>query len=209
MANILSKAKAKKTSTKAKKDDKLTVVVKNEEFSTALKEVAVLDSEIKDKTARLEVSKGIVKRHGIDEYSKLYNLEGKNVGSFNMKNEDGDSVMFLPTDRYIKIDEDQAETLREDYGDDIVDETTIYSFKPSLLEKYQDQIVELLEKAGDFMTEEEKDNLLEATTTFAVKKGTIDKVKLLAVEKKTTCKDVLADIQPVYMSKNAKLATKN
>jgi hypothetical protein len=206
MANILSKAKAKKTTTTAKKDTKPTVVVTDPEFATALKEVATLDKEIKDKTARLEVSKGVVKRHGIDEYSKLYELEGKNVGSFNMKNEDGDSVMFLPADRYLKIDEESADTLKEEYGEDIVDENTVYSFKTSILEKYFDQIAELLDKAGDFMTDEEKDNLIEAKTSFSIKKGTIDKVKLIATEKKTTCKEVLEDIQPIYSAKNAKLA---
>ena len=48
--------------------------------------------------------------------------------------------MFLPTDMYIKIDEERSEELKKKYGEDIVTEKTVYTMDTELVDNYVDII---------------------------------------------------------------------
>lgn len=198
-------AKAKKTTKKAtaKKDDKTIVNVAGKEFAEKLEKFANLKAQMDELKADLAMSQEFVKSVGIEEYTKLVETTKVNSGSFILASETGGRVMVLPTKKYIKIDEAQAETLTETYGEGVVSETTKYGFNTKILEKNMDAISEALLES-DALSAEDKENLIEATTTFAVEKETLDKVYTLSKESENSVTEVIEDIQPVFQLKNAK-----
>ena len=201
-SGLFGKAKPAKKA-KAKKDDKLIVNVEGKEFAEKLEKFATLKAQMDELKADLAMSQEFVKGVGIEEYAKIVEKEKRNPGSFIMASETGGRVMFLPTKKYIKIGEGDAENLVETYGEDIVNEDTKYAFNTEVLMRNMDTISDLIMNSED-ITEDDKENLLEETTTFTVEKETLDKVYTLSKESKMDVSDVLEDIQPVYQVKNAK-----
>ena len=111
------------------------------------------------------------------------------------ENEMGDTAqfMFVPTDRYITINEERAEELKEEYGDEIVDEKTTFSFDDLMIEKYGEILSEMIENC-DEIPDKDKEKIIKATTTYTVAKGTIDKFLVYgeAAELMETVKPVVA-----------------
>ena len=200
-ANVFTKAKENSKSA-PKKDEKLIINVKGTEFAEKLQKFATLKSQIDELEAELAMSQDFVKTTGIDEYSKLIESKKINIGSFIITADNGSKVMFLPTKKYIRIDEAQANILKETYGDTIVDENTIYQFNNEILLKNMDAIAKLIEES-DVLSESDKNNLIEAKTAFAIEKDALDRVYTLSKESGNSVKDVLIDIQPVYQLKGA------
>jgi len=198
-------AKAKKTGTKktAKKDDKIIIDVEGKEFAEKLEKFANLKSQIDDLTSELNMAKEIVKEVGTEEYVKLITSKKTNTGSFIIASETGGRVMVAPTKKYIKIDEEGAETLQETYGDDIVSENTVYAFNTKILMKNMDVIEKLIEESEE-ISDADKESLIEAKVTYSVEKDALDKVYTLAKETETDVLEVIEDLQPVVMLKNAK-----
>ena len=202
-SNLFSKAKKSPKKATAKKDDKLIVNVDGEEFAKKLENFANLKAQMDELKAEMAMSQEFVKSVGIEEYAKLVEKTKTNPGSFLLASKTGGRVMILPTKKYIKIDEAASENLIESYGEDVVEETTKYGFNTDVLMRNMDAIsAALLE--SDLLSEEDKENLIEATTTYAVSKDTLDKVYTLSKESENTVSEVIEDIQPVVMMKNAK-----
>jgi hypothetical protein len=200
--NLFAKAKKTTTNTKAKKDDKTIVNVPGKEFAEKLAKFATLKAQMDELKAEMSMSQEFVKSVGIDEYTKLVETTKTNCGSFILASETGGRVMILPTKKYIKIDEATAETLTETYGEGIVNENTTYGFNTDVLMRNMDAIsTALLE--SDLLSDDDKENLIEATTTYAVAPDTLDKVYVLAQESGNSVAEVIEDIQPVVMMKNA------
>ena len=199
---MFAKAKpAKKVA--AKKDDKIIVDVKGKEFAEKLEKFATLKSQMDEMKAEMAMSQEFVKAVGIEEFAGLVDEKKINVGSFILASETGGRVMVLPTKKYIKIDESAAENLIEVYGEDIVEETTKYGFNTKVLMRNMEVISDIL-LGSDQISDNDKENLIEQTTTHAVAKETLDKVYTLAKESGNSIADVIEDIQPVTMLKNAK-----
>jgi len=198
-------AKAKKTGTKktAKKDDKIIVDVEGKEFAEKLEKFANLKAQIDDLTSELNMAKEIVKEVGTNEYIKLVENKKVNTGSFIVASETGGRVMIAPTKKYIKIDEEGAESLQETYGDDIVTENTVYAFNTKILMKNMEVIEKMIEDSEE-ISQDDKDALIEAKVTYAVEKDALDRVYTLSVESKNDVGDVIDDLQPIIMLKNAK-----
>jgi hypothetical protein len=205
--NIFGKAK-EKAPAKAKKDDKIVVKVDGKEFAEKLSKFAILKSQIEQLETELAMSQDFVKSTCIEKFAELYESKKTSVGSFNVEAEDGSSVMFLPTKKYIKIDEAQANVLKETYGDAVVEETTSYGFNTDILMKNMNVISKLIEES-DEISDSDKENLIEAKTAITVEKDALDKVYTYATESGNSVKDVLTDLQPVYQMKNARTAKKN
>lgn len=204
MANMFDKAKKKPATKKtAKKDDKIIVDVKGEDFAKNLNTFATLKSQIDDLTSELEMAKSVVKEFGTGEYVKLIEEKKINVGSFILASDDGGRVMIAPTKKYIKIDESGAETLQESYGDEIVSEDTKFSFNTKILMANMDTISDLIQSSPD-ISDADKENLLEAKTSYSVEKDALDKVYTLSQESGNDVLDVIEDLQPIVMLKNPK-----
>lgn len=201
--NLFEKAK-KESKNKVKKDDKIVVNISGKEFSEKLKKFLMLKDQIEELKAELAMSQEYVKNVSIEEFAKLIEDKKTNVGSFVLKSEDGESIMVVPTKKYISIDEDAANNLKETYGDDIVVEETKYSFNNDVLMRNMEVINDLIQNS-ELISKEDKESLIEAVTNYSINKDALDKVYLLAKESGKSVMEVLSDIQPVIQNKNVKI----
>ena len=107
--------------------------------------------------------------------------------------------MFVPSDKYISLTADKAETLREEFGDDIVEEKTTFSFDNDMIEKYGEVLSMLIENCSD-ISDADKGKIIKATTVFSVSKGTIDVMK-----KYGEVSEVMEQVKPVIALKGAEV----
>jgi len=198
--NLFAKKKATAKATTLKKDDKTVVIVPGKDFATQLGRFNELKASVANLTAELKGLEGDIKTEGVNKYIELYEKGKRNPGSFKLASDKGDKVMVIAMDRYLKVDEERAAELVEDFGEEIVAENTTFAFNGNLLEKYQEQISEMI-MGAEFMSENEKEDLIVATNTFAVKKGAINEAMTLG---KGEIADFLGSIMPVMQLKQTK-----
>jgi len=200
--SLFDKVKTKTEKKKSTKSDKHLVEIKEAEFATALKNLAETDKELKEIEAKNALAKGIVKERAMEEFAKIYSREKRNIGSFNISSEDH-IVLFQPTKKYIKIDEDLSQELEEKYGEGIIERETKFSFNTALLEKYMSEISDAI-MSIEGISDEEKEDLLIAETTINIEKEALDRVPLLAEKAKVDIEEVLEDLNYVAMLKQPK-----
>lgn len=179
MANLFSKAKKTAPKTKAAKNEKVRIRVEEEGFFNKVQKLEELNDQMKSAKAKADMISDELRDVSKSEWIKYYDETGKNPGSVMIEQLDGEDVaqlMFVPTDRYITVNEERAEELIEEYGDEIVEEETTFSFDSVMIEKYGEILSRLIEES-DEIKEEDKEKIIKATTKFSVKKGTIDKMK--------------------------------
>lgn len=195
--NLFAKKKATAKATTPKKDDKTVVVIPGSEFDEKLARFNKLKIETKNLEAELKGLEGDIKMEGVDKFIELYEKGKRNPGSFKLASDSGEKVMVIAMDRYIKVDDERAEELKEEFGDEIVDEQVTFAFNGGLLEKYQEEISELIMNAK-FMSDEEKEDLIVPTVSLSIKKGAINEAMTLG---KGEVADFLGSIQPVIQLK--------
>jgi hypothetical protein len=203
MANLFKKAKetAPEKATKAK-DTKVRVSVNDPEFFTKVDRLSFLNDNMKREKAEADMIHDEIKDLGKAEWSKLYQSTGKNPGTIVIESKDGldtAQLQFVPSDKYITINKDRAESLVETYGEDIVEENTTFAFDNAMIEKYGEVLSNLIENC-DEIADVDKEKIIKAVTTFAIAKGTIDKLK--------TYGDVdmlVEEVKPVISLKNVEV----
>ncbi len=179
MANLFAKAKksAPAKTTKAK-EQKVRLEVEDPGFFDNVKKLEELQDTLKSAKAKADLISDELKGIAKEKWADLYQDTKRNPESVMIvqENEAGDTAqfMFVPTDKYITINEERAEELKEQYGDDIVEEKTSFSFDDSMIEKYGEILSNLIEEC-DEIPEKDKEKIIKATTTYTVAKGTIDK----------------------------------
>lgn len=202
MANLFSKAKKSAPATKTKATDKLIVKIDSEDFFENVKELEVLNKRMKSDKAKADILSDSIKEVTKEEWGKLYSERGKNPGSVIFsQEEDGQyaRVMFVPMDKYIKIDEERKDALQEKYGDDIVSEETEFGFDAKMIEKYGEILSNLIMEC-DEIDEKDKEKIITATTKFNVAKGTLDKLADYG-----DLEEVMEDVNPVLTLKNVEV----
>lgn len=196
--NLFSKAKkaapAKKVSAK---DKKVRIVVEDPDFFEKVEKLEELQGTLKSAKAKADIISDELKDLAKDKWADLYEETNRNPESVMIvqDNEDGNTAqfMFVPTDKYITINEDRAEELKDTYGEDIVEEKTTFSFDETMIEKYGEVLSELIENS-DEIEDKDKEKIIKATTSYSVAKGTISKFKEYGevVEMMETVKPVIA-----------------
>jgi hypothetical protein len=180
MANLFNKAKKSAPKTKAAKNEKVRVRIENPDFFQKIQKLEELNDTLKSAKAKADIINDEIRDISKEEWVKLYSETGKNPGSvfFEAVNDLDDTaqVMFVPSDRYITINEERAEELREEYGEEIIEEDTTFSFDPLMIEKYGEVLSRLIEECEE-INENDKEKIIKATTKFSIAKGTIDKMK--------------------------------
>ena len=195
-------SKARKTSVKetAKpKDEKIRLKVEDPSFFDKILNLEKLQDAIKSAESKVTVLMDEVKQIGKELWSKKYADMGKNPGSVMLEARSGEDIaqaMLLPSDKYISINADRAEQLREQYGDSIVEETTTFAFDSEMVDKYGEVISNMIEMS-DEISDEDKSKIIKAVTKFSVAKGTIDKFK----EYSEDVYSVMEDVKPVVALK--------
>jgi len=204
MASLFDKAKksAPAKTTKAK-DKKVRLVVEDANFFSKVQTLEELQETMKSAKAKADLIsdelKDIAKELWADEYEKTK----KNPESVMIvqENESGDTsqFMFVPTDKYISINEERAEELKEAYGEEIVEEKTTFSFDNDMIEKYGEVLSMLIENC-DEIKESDREKIIKAVTTYSVAKGTIDKFKEYG-----DVNEMLETVKPVVAIKNVEI----
>jgi hypothetical protein len=205
--NLFAKAKVKNVA-KAPKAAKEEVVIVEPAFHLTLTRLAELKIQQDALEAESSILAAQVKERSIAEFAKLYDENGKYPGSFvirasGMKKMPSASLMFLPTDKYIKIDEDRYNELAAEFGPEMVTEKTTYIMDSELIEKHGEVLSDLINKCKAF-TEADKAKLIKAVTTYEVAKGTISELKNEKFAK-YGIENMLSEIKPVYQMKNVKV----
>lgn len=199
MANLFKKAASKATvKTAAKEDKKVRLNVEGKEFFTKIQSLEAINDRMKADKAKHDMISDEVREVAKEKWAELYQKTGKNPGSVMIESRDGldtAQVMFIPQDKYITITPEKAEVLRDEYGDDIVEETTTFSFDESMIEKYGEVLSNLIEQSGD-IADEDKEKIIKAVSKFAVAKGTIDVMKQYG-----KINEVMEAVRPVVMLK--------
>ena len=196
--SLFSKAKKAAPAKPAKaKEQKVRIPVEDPEFFEKVSKLEDLQDMIKSAKAKADLISDELKGIAKDKWVELYQDTKKNPGSVMIvqENEMGDTaqLMMVPSDKYITINEERAEELKDAYGDDIVEETTTFSFSDVMVEKYGEILSEMIENC-DEIPDKDKEKIIKATTTYTVAKGTIDKFLVYgeAAELMETVKPVVA-----------------
>lgn len=199
MANLFNKAKKTATTKTTKKEDKKTrITVEDVTFFEKIQTLEMLNDRMKSDKAKADMISDEVREVSKSEWAKLYDKIGKNPGSVMVEAKNGldtSQVMFIPQDKYISINEEKAEFLIEEFGEEIVEEETTFAFDNAMIEKYGEILSKLIEES-DEIAEADKEKIIKATTKFSVAKGTID-----SLTKYGNVNEVMEVIKPVVMLK--------
>jgi len=204
MANLFAQAKksAPSKTTKAK-DEKVSLVVEDPTFFSKVEKLEALNDQMKAAKAKADMISDELRDLGKAEWAKLYEKTGKNPGSVMLEHvndaDDTAQLMFVPTDKYITINEERAEELKETYGEEIVEEKTVFSFDNEMIEKYGEILSRLIEES-DEISEKDKEKIIKATTSYSVAKGTIDDFK-----KYGEVAEMIETVKPVVALKNVEV----
>lgn len=179
---LFGKAKSKAEPKKTKSgDEKVRINIESYgeegEIFDKISELSDLQKQIKIKQTKADLISDEIKVIGRDEWAKLYTKKGINPGSVMLECVNGDSTaqcMFMPSDKFVgKIDENRSNELKEQYGEDIIDEKTTYKFNAAMLEKYADVISDLISNCEE-ISDRDKEEIIEAEVVYSIKKGTLD-----------------------------------
>lgn len=199
MANLFKKAKDTGEVKSAKeKDKKVRISISDPNFFDNVAKLEVLQDRMKADKAKADMISDEVREVAKEKWAELYQKTGKNPGSVMIESKSGldtAQVMFIPQDKYITINAEKAETLREEYGDDIVEENTTFSFDDEMIQKYGEVLSALIENS-DEIADDDKDKIIKAVTKFTVAKGTIDVMKNYG-----KVNEVMEAVRPVVMLK--------
>lgn len=202
--NLFSKAKksAPAKTTKAK-DQKVRIKIEDESFFDKVAKLEELNDTMKAAKAKADMISDELRDLGKSEWAQLYEQTGKNPGSVMLEHvnsvDDVAQLMFVPSDKYITINAERAEELQDIYGEEIVEEKTVFSFDNEMIEKYGEILSRLIEESTE-IAEKDKEKIIKATTTYSVAKGTIDDFK-----KYGEVSEMIEVVKPVVALKNVEI----
>lgn len=206
--NLFDKAKKSATpkTTKAK-DEKVRVRVKDDDFFEKIQTLETLQENMKRDKAQADMIADEIKEIGKVEWANVYNKTGKNPGSIMLEAKDGADTaqtMFVPSDKYITINEDRANYLVETFGETAVEEKTTFAFDNEMVDKYGEVLSGLIESC-DEISDEDKEKIIKAVTAYSVAKGTIDKLKDYSEDTDMEIVSIVEEVKPVIALKNVEV----
>ena len=194
MANIFDKAKTGAAKKKAENHE----IVLRPDLEGDVKALAKYKVDIAALEAKASVHDANIRVAGKEAMVDFYTKKKRFPGTLKIQAGEG-SFQFITSDRYKILDEERFMELAQEYGEELVEETTTYSFNTKILEKHMDHISQLL-MGSDQLTDAEKEELLTSKTAYNVKKGTIKDILTIT----DNIEQVVEDIQPVFSVKNVK-----
>ena len=206
--NLFSKAKKTAAPKDSKaKEQKLRIKVKDDGFFDKVERLEKLQENMKRDKASADILNDEIKEIAVSEWAKVYDKTSKNPGSVMLESKSGidtSQVMFIPSDKYISINEERADYLIENYGEDAVEEKTTFSFDSEMVDKYGEILSELIQNCED-IDKDDKELIIKASRAFSVKKGAIDKFKEFAKESDSKVIDIVEEFRPVVALKNVEV----
>lgn len=171
-------AAAKKKESPAKKADKKEILIEDE---GKLSQLIKTKMDLENLTTLQKSLDYEVKQLGQAAWIKEYQTLKRRPDSFHLKSsKTGDKMLIIVMDKYASIDETRAGEIREQFGEDAVEETTEYSFNTEILKKHQEAIGAAI--AAMDIPDEDKANLLVVSQKFSIAKGMIERFAEKGVE---------------------------
>lgn len=205
MSSLFNKAKqAAPDKKESAKKAKPRVTVTTPGFFDILKRQAFLKAQIKSFEAESDLLDEKIKEVGKEEWAKMYEKNGINPESIMIEAKDNKDIaqcMLLVSDKYIMINQERADYLKEQFGEDIVATTDKYEFDKEMVEKHGEVISDLIMNC-DQIPDEDKERIIKATVTNAVAKGTIDKLKIYADKAKCSVGEMIEVVKPITSTEN-------
>ena len=196
MATLFDKTKQKGVTKKAETHE----VVILPELENDIQKIVNLKAQIAELEATLTIADSTIREAGKDAMVKLYKEKKRFPGTLKVVAGKG-SYQFITSDRYIKIDEERHNELAQQYGPELVEENTVYSFNTEILENHMEHISDLL-MSSEILSEREKEDLLNAVTSYTVKKGTIKDLANITDD----IEGIVTDIQLVFSVKSVQVS---
>jgi len=194
--NLFEAAKSNSTKKAVEKHE----IVNRPDLAETVSKMAELNAKIAAMEAERDILDSQLREAGKDAMINLYNAKKAFPGTLKVVAGEG-NYMFITSDRYKKIDEEQFNELAKTYGKEIVEETTVFSFNTAILMKHMEHISDLL-MGSKKLSDDDKANLLTSETSYTVKKGTINQLFSFKGVKKVD--GIVEDIQPVFSIKSVK-----
>jgi hypothetical protein len=196
--NLFAAAKTAAPAKSAKAEKEIVTI---NSIASDLERLAQVQEQIDSLSAEAKMLTESVKTESITAFVDLYEKKSKYPGSFNIEAGRA-SMLFIPMDKYISLNEERANELKDKYGAEMVEENTTYIMDSALIEQYGEEISNLIMKSKK-IAEEDKARLISATTKYAVSKGTIsvlsEKFGDFGID------EIVSDIKPVFSMKNVKI----
>jgi len=206
--SLFAKAKASAPAKTVKaKDEKFRVKVKDSDFFEKIQRLQDLQDSMKRDKAEADMISDEIKEIGKTEWSKVYDRSKKNPGSIMLESKSGLNTaqfMFVPSDKYISINEDRSQALVKTFGEDVVEEKTVFSFDSEMVDKYGEILSEMIENC-DEISEGDKEKIVKASVSYSISKGSIDKLKDYGDGAEMEVLEVFEELKPVISIKNVEV----
>ena len=208
MANLFKKAKEAAAPATAKgKEKKVRIPINDPGFFDMVKRQAVILEEIKRLTAESELKADEIKEAARLKWGDRFEKSGVNPESVMIESRESDDpnsdvaqFMFIVQDKYKMVSQDDANYLKELFGDDIINENEKYEFNKEMIEKYGEIISTLIENC-DQIDAADKYQIITSSVKNEVRKGSIDKMAILAKNTDKSVNEVIDILKPVCMAK--------
>lgn len=184
------------------KKEKVKISVQDIEVLDKIAKLEKLTNEIKNAKLKADIISSELKEYSQNKWLDLYDSQQENPGTVIFQSENEEEVgqfLLVPQDRYSTINKEKANELISEYGEDIVEVETSYTFDPKMVEKYSKVISQLIMNSSD-IEDDDKRNIIVANSNYKVAKGTIDNLSAYG-----DVYSVFEDTKPVFSIKNPKI----
>jgi hypothetical protein len=208
MSNLFEKAtKNAAINQKKVKEEKIRIRYDDNDFFDKLESLERLQENMKKEKAVVDILSDEVKQIAIKQWSSVFETMSQNPGSVVIESRRDDDIaqmMFVPSDRYINIDETRASYLQDTYGEDAVEEKIAFAIDNEMVDKYGEILSQLIQECDD-IDQDDKGRIVKAVRSYSVKKGAIDKFKEFADENNKEVSDMFEEFKPVTSVKNVEI----
>ena len=177
----------------------ISVETKDPLFFSRVSQIHKLNLEIKERENIVSTLTDQVKEVAKVEWCRMYENSRMNPGSlkvYSQRESEVSSVLFVPSDRYISLNETTKSSLTKDFGEEVVQESREWSISSGMVEKYLPIIKEMIKNSSEIL-EEDKSRIFTESVKYSVKPGTIDNLPNLG-----QVEQVFERVRPVVSLKN-------
>jgi hypothetical protein len=156
----------------------LSVETKDPLFFSRVSQIKRLSQEIKERESVVSTLSDHVKEVAKKEWTSLYQKMENNPGSLRVyatKEDETSSVLFVPSDRYISLNENSKKTIEDQLGEEVIQESREWSIPGAMVEKYLTLLKDFIGSSSDIL-DEDRPKILQETLKFSIKPGTIDRL---------------------------------
>lgn len=156
----------------------LSVETKDPLFFSRVSQIKRLSQEIKERESVVSTLSDHVKEVAKKEWTSLYQKMENNPGSLRVyatKEDETSSVLFVPSDRYISLNENSKKTIEDQLGEEVIQESREWSIPGAMVEKYLTLLKDFIGSSSDIL-DEDRPKILQETLKFSIKPGIIDRL---------------------------------